>query len=230
MRLHSGAGMRQLVAMGTIASISKRLGIGAVNILSSLAIISRPIVGSLGDVQAVSGVAGTVTGLLLFLNSLPIEFVVACFSTSLAYLIWSAVQGDLLRIRSISEVKKANTKAWEFEPEFRREMDKLAVDREAFLAAVEEIRTLSMSYHNSLSDVGDGIARRFEERTEKIVRDVFGKHFERLKDERQFEDEKRMREQWQSMQMMIAREVGAVTARLDALTQSPQGTGPETPP
>ena len=87
-----------------------------------------------------------------------------------------------------------------------------------------------MSYHNSLSDVGDGIARRFEERTEKIVRDVFGKHFERLKDERQFEDEKRMREQWQSMQMMIAREVGAVTARLDALTQSPQGTGPETPP
>lgn len=215
--------------MGRVATTSKKLAIGAVNIVSGLAFLSRPLVGSLGDVQAVSGVAGTIAALLAFLNSLPMWFVVTCFSTSLAYLIWSAVQDDLLRIRSISEVKKANAKAWEFEPEFRREMDKLAVDREAFLAAVEEIRTLSMSYHNSLADAGDGIARRFEERSEQIVRDIFAKHFETLRNDRSYEDQKLLRDQYRAMDSLRS-QMDAINQRLDALPQSPEGTATETPP
>ena len=108
-------------------------------------------------------------------------------------------------------------------------MDKLAVDREAFLAAVEEIRTLSMSYHNSLADAGDGIARRFEERSEQIVRDIFAKHFETLRNDRSYEDQKLLRDQYRAMDSLRS-QMDAINQRLDALPQSPEGTATETPP
>ena len=226
--------------MNVVAQITRKLGLGAISVLSATATIGKIVVSNLGDVQAVSAAAGTFGPLVLFLNSVPMWFVVGTCITTTAYLIGSAVQEDLRIARLIADakasneqasadVKKMNTRAWEFAPEFRAEMDKLAADREAFLAAVAEIGRLQTTYHNSMADAVDEVSRRYDERAERAVRDVFGRHFENMRIERKFEDEKQMREERRSLQIMVAREVGAVTARLDALPQSPQGTGPEAP-
>lgn len=146
----------------------------------------------------------------------------------IAFAAW-VFRPDQITANAMREYKAANDRAWEFAPEFRAEMDKLAIDRGAFLTAVEEIARLQTTYHNSMADAVDEVSQRYDERAERAVRDVFGRHFENMRIERKFEDEKQMREERRSLQIMVAREVGAVTARLDALPQSPQGTGPETP-
>ena len=97
--------------MSSIASITKKLGVGTISTLSSMAGIGKLIVGSLGDIQAVSASAGTLAGLVLFLNSLPMWFVVGSFALSTGYLIWSAIQDDLTRSRAITEAKDANDDA-----------------------------------------------------------------------------------------------------------------------
>lgn len=202
--------------MNVVAQITRKLGLGAISVLSATATIGKIVVSNLGDVQAVSAAAGTFGPLVLFLNSVPLWFVVGTCITTTAYLIGSAVQEDL-RIarliadakasneRAIADVKRMNTRAWEFAPEFRAEMDKLAADREAFLAAVAEIGRLQTTYHNSMADAVDEVARRFEERSEQIVRDMFRQHFEGRRDERTIEERKRVSEQNNQIQMLSAK-------------------------
>lgn len=202
--------------MNVVAQITRKLGLGAISVLSATATIGKIVVSNLGDVQAVSAAAGTFGPLVLFLNSVPLWFVVGTCITTTAYLIGSAVQEDLRIARliadakasneqAIADVKKMNTRAWEFAPEFRAEMDKLAADREAFLAAVAEIGRLQTTYHNSMADAVDEVARRFEERSEQIVRDMFRQHFEGRRDERTIEERKRVSEQNNQIQMLSAK-------------------------
>lgn len=202
--------------MNVVAQITRKLGLGAISVLSATATIGKIVVSNLGDVQAVSAAAGTFGPLVLFLNSVPMWFVVGTCITTTAYLIGSAVQEDLRIARliadakasneqAIADVKKMNTRAWEFAPEFRAEMDKLAADREAFLAAVAEIGRLQTTYHNSMADAVDEVSRRFEERSEQIVRDMFRQHFEGRRDERTIEELKRVSEQNNQIQMLSAK-------------------------
>lgn len=226
--------------MKLAAQITRKLGLGAISILSGIATIGKIVVSNLGDVQAVSAAAGTFGPLVLFLNSVPMSFVVGTCITTTAYLIWSAVQEDLRISRmiadakasneqAIAEVKKANTRAWEFEPEFRDAMIAIAADREEFKAAVTEINRIHAIYNATLATVGDDVAVRFEKRAERIVQDIFGRHFENMRAERKFEDEKLLRDQRHSVDM-VRSQVDALSQRLDALIQPPEGAVAETLP
>ena len=226
--------------MGSIASITKKLGVGTISTLSSMAGIGKLIVSSLGDIQAVSASAGTLAGLVLFLNSLPMWFVVGSFALSTGYLIWSAIQDDLTRSRAITEakdanergmaeVKKANTRAWEFEPEFRDAMMNIATDRGNFNRAVNEIREIQVIYQNAMATAVKDVSDSFEARCEFIAKSVLEQHFAGQQNERSVQESQRVRYQGVQIHDTLARVID-LTARLDALPQPPQGTESETPP
>lgn len=139
----------------------------------------------------------------------------------LAFAAW-IFRPDQITANAMREYKAANDRAWEFTPEFRAEMAKLAEAQATFLAAVEELKAIQESYIESQDRQRERLQQDLSQQVAPVVRDHFNAQAHDLKMGREREFSDRI--------AAIQNTVALINARLDAQPQSPQSTASETQP
>lgn len=229
--------MRQHRGMSETLRIIKRLGVGAISTASSTMALGKVLVSSLGDIQAVSASAGTFAGLVLFLNSVPMWFVVASFLLSTGYLIWSSIQDDRARWKAMNDYKSVNERAWSFEPQFLDQCERLQAQHNEAMAQNASIKEELVGLRGELAGVKENLR---ESMLEEVKEAALQRTQQMLFSAQDKIDQK--------VQLAVHPTVSALTERMriidkhhtdftrrlsqieELLRQLPQGTGSETQP
>ena len=139
----------------------------------------------------------------------------------LAFAAW-VFRPDQIIANAMREYKASNDRAWDFEPVFQAEMDKLGEARAEIFAAMDELKIIQDSYVNGQHHFRERLQQDLQQQVDPVVRDRFNAQLNDLKlgREREFSDQ--IAALQTAMQML--------TARLDAQLQLPQDAGSEATP